>query len=131
MAVDRKALNEPLGVLGLKSFSRTRKKYSRATRAAYLSRLRHDPTKESLRWGDLVEDLQAKLEGKTEVVYVLDWPDEATKTAAWTAFMADKEWSDIKRVTSAEHGVLVGGIEDRILTPLDYSPASGRSLLTS
>jgi hypothetical protein len=66
---------------------------------------------------------------KIQFVYLLEWPDEATKTAAWSAFMQDKEWAEIKRVTSAEHGVLVGGIEDRILAPLDYSPSAGRSLL--
>jgi heme-degrading monooxygenase HmoA len=66
---------------------------------------------------------------KPQFVYVLEWPDEATKTAAWAAFMQDKEWAEIKRVTSAQHGALVGGIEDRTLTPLDYSPSAGRSLL--
>jgi hypothetical protein len=60
---------------------------------------------------------------KTEFVYLLEWPDEATKTAAWSAFMADAEWSEIKRVTHAQHGLLVGQIEDRLLTPTDYSPA--------
>jgi heme-degrading monooxygenase HmoA len=68
---------------------------------------------------------------KTQFVYVLEWPDEATKTAAWSAFMQDEEWAEIKRVTSTEHGVLVGGIEDRTLVPLDYSPAAGRSLLNA
>src|SRR5262245_60929641 len=60
---------------------------------------------------------------RTEFVYLLEWPDEAAKTAAWAAFMADREWSDIKRVTHAEHGLMVGKIEDRLLTPTDYSPA--------
>jgi heme-degrading monooxygenase HmoA len=68
---------------------------------------------------------------KTQFFYLLEWPDEATKTAAWSAFMQDKEWAEIKRVTSAEHGVLVGNIEDRILAPLDYSPSAGRSLLNA
>jgi NIPSNAP protein len=66
---------------------------------------------------------------RTEFAYLLEWPDEATKTAAWSAFMADAEWSEIKRVTHAEHGLMVGQIEDRMLTPLDYSPAKSRSLL--
>jgi heme-degrading monooxygenase HmoA len=66
---------------------------------------------------------------KSQFVYLLEWPDEAAKTAAWSAFMQDKEWAEIKRVTSAEHGSLVGAIEDRVLTPLDYSPAARRSLL--
>jgi hypothetical protein len=43
--------------------------------------------------------------------------------------MADAEWAEIKRMTSAEHGALVGGIEDRTLVPLDHSPAAGRSML--
>lgn len=74
---------------------------------------------------------EARNDDKPQFVYVLEWPDETTKTAAWTAFMQDKEWAEIKRVTSAQHGALVGGIEDRTLTPLDYSPSAGRSLLTA
>jgi len=76
---------------------------------------------------------ETKSAGKTEFVYLLEWPDEAAMTAAWKAFMADTEWSEIKRVTSAEHGVMVGQIEDRVLQPLplDYSPARGESLLAA
>src|SRR5882724_11549726 len=55
---------------------------------------------------------------KTEFAYLLEWPDEATKTAAWAAFMADTEWSDIKRVTHAEHGLMVGQSEDRLRVPV-------------
>jgi phage baseplate assembly protein gpV len=65
--------NRPLGVLGMKTFSRTEKKYSRGTRAAYLRRLRHDPTKESLRWGDLVEQVESELRGCPAVpIHVMD-----------------------------------------------------------
>jgi NIPSNAP len=64
-------------------------------------------------------------EPRTEFIYILEWPDEATKTAAWAAFMKDEEWAQIKRVTSAEHGTLVGGIEDRTMTLTAYSPAIG------
>jgi hypothetical protein len=67
--------------------------------------------------------------GRTEFVYVLEWPDEAAKLSGWTAFMADAEWAEIKRVTHAEHGLMVGEIEDRLLLPVSYSPADGRSLL--
>lgn len=66
---------------------------------------------------------------RTEFNYLLEWPDEATKTAAWAAFMADGEWSEIKRATHAEHGLMVGKIEDRLLVPVDYSPAKDRSLV--
>jgi hypothetical protein len=42
--------------------------------------------------------------------------------SAWAAFREDQEWKDIKRVTSAEHGDLVGEIEDKVLRPTSYSP---------
>jgi hypothetical protein len=72
---------------------------------------------------------ETKFGDRTEFAYLLDWPDEATKIAAWSAFMADTEWSEIKRVTHAEHGLMVGAIEDRLLVPTDYSPVRERSLL--
>jgi hypothetical protein len=59
---------------------------------------------------------------RTELVYILSWPDVATKEAAWKRFMADQEWKDIKRATAAEHGDLVGEIEDRVLVPTVYAP---------
>jgi hypothetical protein len=65
---------------------------------------------------------ETKTDQRTEFVYLLAWPDEATKNAAWTAFMADPDWKEIKRVTSAQHGDLVGTIEDRVLAPTPYSP---------
>ena len=59
---------------------------------------------------------------RTELVYILSWPDVATKEAAWKRFMADQEWKDIKRATAAEHGDLVGEIEDRVLVPTVSAP---------
>lgn len=60
--------------------------------------------------------------GRTEFVYLLAWPDEATMLRAWEAFRADEEWQQIKRTTSAQHGDLVGAIEDRILSPVGTLP---------
>lgn len=60
---------------------------------------------------------------RLEFVYLLEWPDETTKEKAWQAFMADAEWSEIKRVTSARDGSMVGAIEDRTLQRTSYSPA--------
>jgi hypothetical protein len=65
---------------------------------------------------------EAKSEKRTEFVYLLSWPDLATKEAAWRDFLADPEWKEIKRITKAEHGDLVGEIQDRVLTPTAYSP---------
>lgn len=70
---------------------------------------------------------EAKGERRTEFVYLLAWPDEQTKTAAWARFMADEEWKEVKRVTSAKHGDMVGAIEDRQLVPTAYSPSMPRS----
>jgi heme-degrading monooxygenase HmoA len=65
---------------------------------------------------------EAKGDRRTEFVYLLAWPDETTKNAAWSAFMADDEWKEIKRRTSAADGDLVGAIEDRLLVSTPYSP---------
>lgn len=74
---------------------------------------------------------ETKFDGRTEFAYLLEWPDEATMTASWKAFMVDSEWSEIKRTTSAAHGVMVGQIEDRLLHAVDYSPSKARGLLVA
>lgn len=65
---------------------------------------------------------ESKFDGGTEFVYLLEWPDTQTMEAQWAKFMADQDWSEIKRLTSKEHGRLVGDIEDRVLRLTDYSP---------
>jgi NIPSNAP len=73
---------------------------------------------------EIIAMWEARTPRRTEFVYLLAWPDEAAKTAAWARFMADEEWKEIKRITSAEHGDLVGEIEDRVLVPAEYAPAA-------
>jgi heme-degrading monooxygenase HmoA len=65
---------------------------------------------------------ETKHKDRTEFVYLLQWPDRATLTASWAKFMADQEWSDIKKRTGAVHGRMVGEIQDRVLEVQDYSP---------
>jgi len=65
---------------------------------------------------------EAKTDRRTEFVYLLSWPDQASKEAAWRDFLADPEWKEIKRATNAEYGDLVGEIEDRVLMSTVYSP---------
>lgn len=72
---------------------------------------------------DIVAMWEAKSDRRTEFVYLLAWPDESAKNARWAKFMADEEWKEIKRVTGAEHGSLVGRIEDRLLLLTSYSPS--------
>lgn len=60
---------------------------------------------------------------KLAFVYLLSWADEAEMKRCWDTFMADDEWAEIKRVTAAEHGQLVGDIENMVLHPTAYSQA--------
>ena len=66
---------------------------------------------------------ETRLGDRTEFVYLLAWPDEKTMRHAWDQFKANEEWKEIKKVTNARHGDLVGEIQDRMLTPTGYSPA--------
>lgn len=54
-------------------------------------------------------------------MYLLSWPDLATKDAAWSRFGSDEEWKEIKRQTAAAHGDLVGEVQDRVLMYTSYS----------
>jgi hypothetical protein len=71
---------------------------------------------------EIVAMWEARHEGRTEFVYLLQWPDRATLTDRWARFMADREWADIKKRTAAQYGSLVGEIQDRVLATTDYSP---------
>jgi len=85
-------------------------------KAAFHARFRDHAARLMRRHGfDIVAMWEARTERRTEFVYLLAWPDEAAKDAAWRAFMADDEWRRIKDVTRAQHGDLVGAIEDRVL----------------
>lgn len=65
---------------------------------------------------------ESKTERRTEFVYLLAWSDEQTMDNAWAKFEPDKEWNAIKSATDAEHGALVGAIENRVLMATNYSP---------
>ena len=69
------------------------------------------------------EDRRLLGEDELNFVYLLAWEDEAEMQAKWAAFMAQEEWAEIKRRTSAEHGPMVLGNFDRTLHPVDYSAA--------
>jgi hypothetical protein len=69
---------------------------------------------------DFVGQWETVADGRTKFVYLLAWPDQETMESAWSAFQADQEWKDIKKVTGAEHGPLVGEIREKILVPVGY-----------
>jgi heme-degrading monooxygenase HmoA len=88
------------------------------TRDAFLDRFERHSARIMRRHGfDVVATWQARTEQRLEFVYLLAWPDEETKDAAWSVFLHDEEWIAIKRAAHAEHGRLVGEIEDRVLVP--------------
>lgn len=90
---------------------------------AFHARFRDHAARIMKRYGfDIVAMWEAKRRERTEFVYLLRWPDGETKARAWKAFMADKEWAEIKKVTR-DRGNLVGDIQDRTLLLADYSPA--------
>jgi heme-degrading monooxygenase HmoA len=92
-------------------------------KSAFHERFRDHAQRIMQRYGfNIIAMWEANTEHRTEFVYILAWPDEQTKNAAWAKFMADEEWKKIKRVTGAQHGALVGAIEDRTLLPTAYSP---------
>jgi len=92
-------------------------------KAAFHARFRDHAGRIMRRYGfDIVAVWETRTPRRTEFVYLLAWPDEETKTAAWAKFMADEEWTAIKRTTGAVHGDLVGEIEDRVLFPTEYAP---------
>ncbi|HEY6957436.1 MAG TPA: NIPSNAP family protein [Candidatus Limnocylindria bacterium] len=85
-------------------------------KAAFHARFRDQCIPIMKRYGfEIVDMWEARSPERTEFVYLLAWPDVATKEAAWRAFRADEEWTEIKRVTAAKHGDLVGEIQDRTL----------------
>ena len=93
-------------------------------KAAFHARFEQHAVRIMARYGfDIVAMWESALPGGPRFVYILNWPDTATKETAWRDFLADTEWVEIKRITKAEHGDLVGEVEDHVLTPTSYSPA--------
>jgi heme-degrading monooxygenase HmoA len=92
-------------------------------KAAFHARFRDHAARIMQRYGfNILAMWETKTETRTEFVYLLEWEDEESMRSAWDKFRADEEWKEIKRITSVQHGDLVGEIQDRMLIPTDYSP---------
>ena len=92
-------------------------------KAAFHARFRDHAARIMENYGfHIVALWEARNDNRTEFVYLLQWPDEATMTERWARFMADREWAEIKETTAAEHGRLVGDIQSRVLRLTGYSP---------
>lgn len=91
-------------------------------KAAFHARFRDHAARLMRGYGfEFVGMWESRSEERTEFVYLLAWPDEATMRQAWAAFLADAEWIEIKRVTRQQHGDLVGEISERVLYDVGYS----------
>lgn len=56
-----------------------------------------------------------------ELWYLLAYEDLAQRERAWAAFREDEEWQRV-RAESERDGPLVHHIENRIMSPTDFSP---------
>lgn len=70
---------------------------------------------------DIIALWEAKTQQRTEFVYLIRWPDTETMRQAWANLMADQEWSAIKEKSAAEHGAMVGEIQEKVMALTDYS----------
>ena len=99
-------------------------------KSAFHDRIRHHAARIMKSYGfDIVAMWEAKTGDRTEFVYLLQWPDEQTMRRAWGQFRADEDWRKIKKLTNAQHGDLVGSIEERTLILTSYSPSIHRRKL--
>jgi len=93
-------------------------------KAAFHDRFRDHAARIMQTYGfEILSMWETKTAQRTEFIYLLAWPNEDVMRGAWTRFMADEEWKEIKRLTSAQYGDLVGKIEDRVLRLTAYSPS--------
>jgi len=70
----------------------------------------------------IVATWESKTDNRTEIVYLLEWPDGETTADRWEKFLRYQEWIKIKKETGEMYGPLVGEIQDRTLYLTDYSP---------
>jgi len=92
-------------------------------RTAFHARFRDHALPRMRRLGFRFEGLwESRDGGRLEFFYLLAWPDEATRKAAWDSLLNDPEWQRIKQETAARHGDLVGQTQTRLLTATDYGP---------
>ncbi|KGB54802.1 hypothetical protein FG91_01702 [Sphingopyxis sp. LC81] len=95
----------------------------RANEGVFHQRFRDHAMRIMARYGFRIRSIwRSEHEGRTEFVYLLDWPDLSAMDAAWTAFLADPEWIAIKKETSARDGKYVESVAARTLEPVAWSP---------
>ena len=56
-----------------------------------------------------------------ELTYILGYDDLESRAAAWTAFASDPAWHQVRDESELD-GPIVHHIENRIISPTDFSP---------
>lgn len=59
-------------------------------------------------------------ENNNDLTYLLEWDSLAEREKLWNAFIADKEWLEIRAETE-KNGPLVSSISNSLLAPTSYS----------
>ncbi|MFL1495645.1 NIPSNAP family protein [Pseudomonas antarctica] len=70
---------------------------------------------------DIIALWETKTGQRTEFVYLIRWPDTERMRQGRVKLMADQEWSAIKEKSAAEHGAMVGQIQEKVMALTDYS----------
>ncbi len=76
-------------------------------------------------------DYRARLVGKEfnnggrndELWYMLSYPNMAARDTSWAAFTSDPDWQKV-RADSEIDGPLLDHLENRILSPPDFTPVN-------
>ncbi|MBC8116644.1 MAG: NIPSNAP family protein, partial [Candidatus Saccharimonas sp.] len=55
------------------------------------------------------------------LTYLLAFPDETARTAAWNTFRNDPEWKTLRAIPEYEDKRIVSKITNKLLTPAEYS----------
>lgn len=99
-----------------------------ANRGPFHARFRNHAARLMKKHGFTITDAWEGYNGdKLQLVYILDWPDQATKDAKWKEFRADPEWIKVKDASVAEHGdLMLAPSHGQPMTRLTYSPACKR-----
>ena len=56
-----------------------------------------------------------------DLTYLLGWESLDERQRAWHEFHSDPEWAEVRKRTTAEHGLLVAKTHSSILRPLPFS----------
>jgi hypothetical protein len=56
-----------------------------------------------------------------ELTYMLAWEGLDERQRAWESFDGDPDWAEVRRTSTAEHGLLVARVHSSIVKPLPFS----------